>query len=82
MKTPPPTSSQNENSGGLEAWLSDPRAAEFFGEAFALKFEILAGLLQDKCNLAEIGRRHGVGRAAASKQATRAKKIFGLLKPS
>lgn len=64
------------DSGNLTAWLSDPRTAEFFGESFALKAEVLACLIQ-RGNLAEVARRRRVSRSATSKQARRARTIFG-----
>ena len=62
--------------GYLAAWLTDPRTEKYFGESFALKADVLVCFLQ-RGNLAEVARQHGVTRAAASKQARRAKALFG-----
>ncbi len=63
----------------LAGWLTDARTAEFFGSSFTLKADVLACVLQGG-NLAAVARGHGVTRAAASKQARRAKSIFGNLR--
>lgn len=65
-------------NGYLAAWFFHDRADEFFGESFGLKMDVLACLIQ-RGNLAEVARRHGVTRAAASKQARRARALFGEL---
>lgn len=62
----------------LSEWLTDPRAAKYFEESFALKLSVLSALINGDC-LAEVARQHGVTRAAASKQARRAKAVFGNL---
>jgi hypothetical protein len=58
------------------AWLTDQRTAEYFGNSWKLKAGVLAAVIT-KSNLAEVARQHGLTRAAASKQARRAKAIFG-----
>lgn len=70
------TKIQSEPNTNLARWLTDARAAEFFGDSFALKADVLACLIQ-RGNLAAVARQHGVTRAATSKQARRAKSIFG-----
>ncbi len=60
----------------LAEWLSDPRTKKYFGDSFMLKAGVLACLIQ-RGNLAAVARQHGVTRAAASKQARRARAIFG-----
>ena len=77
-KSPPeiPTVAQDERN--LLHWLSDPRAAAFFGTSFALKAAVLACLIQ-RGNLSGVARAHGVTRAAASKQGRRAQALFGNL---
>jgi hypothetical protein len=67
------------NGDGLTAWLTDPRSAEYFGDTFKLRAAVLAALITGG-NLAEVGRQHGVTRAAASKQGRRAKSIYGNLR--
>ena len=66
-----------DQESNLIAWLSDPRTAEFFGgHSFTLKADVLACLIQ-RGNLSDVARAHGLTRAAASKQARRAKALFG-----
>lgn len=60
----------------LIEWLTDPRTAEYFGPTFRLRADVLAGAITGG-NLAKIARQHGVTRAAAAKNARRAKQIFG-----
>ena len=75
MKATPPAN----NAGSLAAWLTDPRTAEYFGESWAFKADILEAVIRGE-KLAPIARQHGVTRSAASKQAGRARAIFGDLK--
>lgn len=70
-KTTKPTDSIN-------AWLLHPGAVQYFGKATVLKMDVLACLLTGG-NLADVARRHGVTRAAASKQARAAKQAYGKL---
>lgn len=71
MKIPKPSPHEN-----LVHWLTDARTADYFGPSFTLRADVLAALIQ-RGNLAAVARQHGVTRAAASKQARRAKAIFG-----
>lgn len=73
------TQIQSEPNTNLARWLTDARTAEFFGDSFALKADVLACLIQ-RGNLSDVARQHGLTRHAASKQARRAKAIFGELK--
>ena len=70
---PTPAAGTGDN---LAAWLTDPKAAEYFGETFKLRADVLAAVISGG-NLAAVARQHGVSRAAATKQARRAKVIFG-----
>ena len=77
MKQPVKPTKQPHN---LAAWLTDSRADEYFGATFVMRFEILASIQRrQRPNLAEIGRKYGVTRAAASAQHVRARSIYGLL---
>jgi len=67
------------DAGNLAAWLTDPRTAEYFGESWAFKADILEAVINGQ-KLAPVARQHGVTRSAASKQAGRARAIFGELK--
>lgn len=60
----------------LLEWLTDPRTAEYFGPTFRLRADVLAAVITGG-NLAEVARQHGVTRAAAAKNSSRAKRIFG-----
>jgi hypothetical protein len=62
----------------LERWLADPRADEYFGRSFALRFAVLAQVVSGTGTLADVGRRHGASKQAASKHAAKARRIFGL----
>ena len=76
MKQPVKPTKQPHN---LAAWLTDSRADEYFGATFVMRFEILASIQRgQRPNLAEIGRKYGVSRAAASAQHVRARRIFNL----
>jgi len=57
-------------------WMLDSRAQEYFGPTFRLRADVLAAIITGG-NLAEIARQHGVTRGAASKNSSRAKRIFG-----
>lgn len=70
------TASPAEPNSNLARWLTDARTAEFFGASFTLKADVLACLIQ-RGNLSDVARAHGLTRAAASKQARRAKALFG-----
>ena len=76
--TPPPdfAVSPGEPNTNLARWLTDARTAEFFGQSFTLKADVLACLIR-RGNLSDVARAHGLTRAAASKQARRAKALFG-----
>jgi hypothetical protein len=63
----------------LLQWLTDPRTAEYFGPTFRLRADVLAAVITGG-NLAEVARQHDVTRAAAAKNSSRAKRIFGELK--
>jgi hypothetical protein len=65
-----------EPNTNLARWLTDARTAEFFGPSFAFRADVLACVIEGG-NLSAIARQHGLTRAAASKQARRAKSIFG-----
>jgi hypothetical protein len=67
------------NGDYLTAWLTDPRTAEYFGDTFALRADVLNAVINGG-NLAAVARQHDVTRAAASKQARRAKTIYGNLR--
>ena len=67
------------NGDCLTAWLTDPRTAEYFGATFKLRADVLAAVITGG-NLAAVARQHGVTRAATSKQARRAKSIYGNLR--
>ena len=81
MNTTPPTPTpkhapQVGPNSHLAAWLAHPATAEYFGESFTLKADVLACLIR-RGNLSAVARTHGLTRAAASKQARRAKALFG-----
>ena len=63
----------------LESWLSDSRLDAYLGKAAVLKLEILTTILRgDETPLARIAESHGITRAAVSKHARLARKVFGL----
>ena len=62
-------------NNNLVQWLTNPLASAYFGRAFALKADVLAGVITG-ANLAEIAKRHGVTRQAATMQAIRARKML------
>lgn len=66
---------KNKQNHILE-WLNDPRMAEYLGPTFKLRADVLATVITGG-NLAAVARQHGVTRAAAAKNAHRAKAIFG-----
>lgn len=69
---------QGDHQSNLLRWLTDRRTAEYFGDTFKLRADVLAAVITGG-NLAEVARQHGVTRAAASKSARRAKALFGNL---
>jgi hypothetical protein len=71
-----PQAEQAEPNSNLVRWLTDARTAEFFGDSFTLKADVLACLIR-RGNLSDVARAHRLTRAAASKQARRARAIFG-----
>jgi hypothetical protein len=75
---PEVTASPAEPNSNLAAWLSDPRTAQYFGDTFKLRADVLAAVIT-RGNLAAVARLHGVTRAATSKTARLAKSIFGNL---
>jgi hypothetical protein len=70
--------SQVARESNLIHWLSLPGMAEYMGATFELRAAVLCALITGE-NLSSLARRHGVTRAAASKQARLAKSIFGNL---
>lgn len=68
--------SDTKQANNLLEWLLDPRTAEYFGPTFRLRADVLAAVITSG-NLAAIARQHGVTRAAAAKNSSRAKRIFG-----
>ena len=70
---------QGDPHSNLAKWLLDPRTQEYFGDTFKLRADCLAAVITGD-NLAAVARRHGVTRAAASKSARRAQKLFGNLR--
>lgn len=56
-------------------FLTDRRTLEFFGDAFALKAEVLTAILTG-ASLADVALRNGVTREAVYKQARKARRIF------
>ena len=77
--SPPEIVVQGDPQGNLAKWLLDPRTQEYFGDTFKLRADCLAAVITGD-NLAAVARRHGVTRAAASKSARRAQKLFGNLR--
>jgi hypothetical protein len=59
-------------------WLSSEAALRYFGKSYAIRVDVLAALLTGG-NLAAVARKHGVTRAATSKQHCRARAIFANL---
>jgi transposase-like protein len=59
----------------LLQWINHPETADYFGKAFKLKAAVLTALVTGS-SLADVARRHGVTRQAASKEARRAKALF------
>jgi len=76
-----PTASKPAPPGGIEAWLGDPRAEQYFGRSFALRFGVLAAIVSGSESRAEVARRHGASRQAAAKHAARARRIFDMTTP-
>jgi hypothetical protein len=64
------------NTNHILEWLNDPRTAEYFGSTFKLRADVLAAVITNG-NMAAVARQHGVTRAAAAKNSSRAKRIFG-----
>ena len=60
----------------LGAWLTDPRATEYFGRTFDIRAAVLAQAITGEGSLAGIARRKKVSRQAVHKQAVRARAIF------
>jgi hypothetical protein len=79
LPTPLPEIAPKGESTNLVRWLTDARTAEYFGDTFKLRADVLAAVITGG-NLAAVARQHGVTRAAASKSARRAKAIFGNLR--
>ncbi len=63
----------------LVHWLTDPKTAEYFGDTFKLRADVLNAVITGG-NLAAVARQHGVTKQAASKQARRARSIYGDLR--
>jgi hypothetical protein len=59
--------------------LTDPRTAQYFGEAWKLKAGVLAAVITGG-NLAGVALEHGVTAEAAYKYARRAKALFPTLR--
>jgi hypothetical protein len=63
----------------LEAWLADPRADQYFGSSFRLKWNVLAQIINGRGSLVSLARRHGVTRQAVHRHAQTARKLFGIV---
>ena len=66
---------QNQNAG-IEAWVMHPGATTYFSKSFAFKLDILACMLTGGV-LADVARKHGLTRGAASKPKRLAEKAYG-----
>lgn len=69
---------------GLAAWLADPRADEFFGQAFGLKMAVLAEVsTDDRRNVAAVlADRLAVDRKRVAVHVRAARRIYGIPTPT
>jgi len=57
-------------------WLTDDRAAAYFGKSFSIRADVLALTITGTGTLADIARKHGVSRQAVQKHAAKARRIY------
>jgi hypothetical protein len=65
-----------KTENNLAEWLTDSKAAAYFGRTFAVRADVLAHFITGTGTLADIGRKHGVSRQAVQKHAKKAQRIY------
>ena len=69
---------RRETSNHLAEWLDHPGAEVVFGASFRLKLAVMQCVVSRQGTLAEIARRHGITRQAASKHAMMIRAAYGI----